>query len=176
MAASSEDKDYVHQIVASLAKLQGAPPEFRVRNIADFERQYATFADHPQTAIQEDLDWNAEYVVLAIGENVPGLSSDTDKAAFHRAVSGLLEGLKTRHPVKLVVRSCFWPDETKDRILREVSQEVGAQFVDISAIGRDPANTARSERSFTHAGVAAHPGDQGMRAIAEAIFQVLSRN
>jgi hypothetical protein len=40
-------------------------------------------------------------------------------------------------------------------------------------IGRDAANAARSERSFTHNGVAGHPGDKGMNALADAIVKAV---
>ena len=72
-----------------------------------------------------------------------------------------------------MVRSCFWPDDAKDRMLNEAAREAGAIFVDASALGRDPANAARSERSFSHDGVAGHPGDRGMKAIADAIVSAI---
>jgi len=46
-------------------------------------------------------------------------------------------------------------------------------FVDAGAIGRDPSNSARAEREFKHAGVAAHPGDKGMKALADAIVRAV---
>ena len=42
-------------------------------------------------------------------------------------------------------------------------------------LGNDPANQARAERKFSHDGVAAHPGDKGMRALADAILNALRR-
>ena len=53
--------------------------------------------------------------------------------------------LAKRHPL-VVVRSCFWADA---------------------------ANAARSERSFPHDGVAGHPGDKGMQALADAIVKAV---
>ena len=57
--------------------------------------------------------------------------------------------------------------------LRKASQEADAIFVNAGSIGRDAANIARSERSFTHDGVAGHPGDKGMKALADAIVQAV---
>ena len=73
----------------------------------------------------------------------------------------------------IVVRSCFWPDAAKDAALRQACAEVGGIFVDIGPLGRDEANFARSERQFSDAGVAVHPGDKGMKAIADAILAAL---
>ena len=54
--------------------------------------------------------------------------------------------------------------------MRKAALQAGATFVDIAKLGQVEANAARSERKIEHAGVAAHPGDQGMRAIADAIY------
>ncbi len=60
-----------------------------------------------------------------------------------------------------------------DEVLRQACQEAGTILVDAGPLGREPANAARSERSFTHDGVAGHPGDRGMKAIAEAIVEAV---
>ena len=54
--------------------------------------------------------------------------------------------------------------------MREVCGEFGGTFVDISKLSKDSANFARSERKFQNDGVAGHPGDKGMAAIASAIW------
>src|SRR6187399_1258250 len=43
MAASEKHLDYVHLLVADIAKTAGAPPRIMVRNIAAFERGPETF-------------------------------------------------------------------------------------------------------------------------------------
>jgi hypothetical protein len=54
---------------------------------------------------------------------------------------------------------------------------VDGVFVDAGPLGQDPANTAGSERVIAHGGVAGHPGDKGMKALADLIVQaVLQRN
>jgi len=171
MAASSADKDYVHLVANALARRTGAAPQIRVSNIADFERNYATYDVDGQ--MKDLFAFDPELVILAIGENVPPLNSEHAKAQFHAGVMNILRcALAKRHPLVLV-RSCFWADPAKDEVLRQASQEANAIFVDAGPLGREPANAARSERSFTHDGVAGHPGDQGMKALADAIIQAL---
>ena len=46
-------------------------------------------------------------------------------------------------------------------------------IVAIGKLGKDEENYARSERKSAHMGVAAHPGDKGMQAIAQAILKAI---
>jgi hypothetical protein len=171
MAASSEDKDYVHLVTRELAKTIGTPPEIRVANIADFERNYA---DYDVDGQMKDLfAFDPDLVVLAIGENVPSLDSAEAKMRFKSGVLKILKcALARRHPL-VVVRSCFWASEAKDQMLEEACQEVGGIFVNAGPLGQEAANAARSERAIAHDGVAGHPGDRGMQALAEAITQAV---
>jgi hypothetical protein len=171
MAASSPDKDYVHLVTRALAQPTGALPQIMVTNIADFERNYATYDVDGQ--MKDLFAFDPDLVVLAIGENVPALGSDDAKMLFKAGVMKILGcALAKRHPL-VVVRSSFWADSTKDQALREACHEADAIFVDAGPLGREAANAARSERSFTHDGVASHPGDQGMHALADAIVQAV---
>ena len=171
MAASSEDKDYVHLLLADLEKAWGERPQSKVRNIADFERGYATFDASAKLA--EELAFNADVVILAIGENVPELTTAEAKAAFSQALVKLLKTFKSRGIPAIFVRSCFWPNQAKDEILSKACDEVGGKFIDISTMGKDPAMKASAERKIEHVGVAGHPGDKGMRAIADAVFAAI---
>ena len=171
MAASSEDKDYVHLVTAALAQHTGSTPQIMVRNIADFERNYATY--DVDLHMKDLFEFDPDLVVLAIGENVPALDSENAKSQFKAGVMSILRcALAKRHPL-VVVRSCFWADAAKDQVLKEACQEADGIFVNAGPLGRDAANAARSERSFTHDGVAGHPGDKGMEALADAIVKAI---
>jgi hypothetical protein len=50
-----------------------------------------------------------------------------------------------------------------------------AVYIEIGALGRDPTNAARSERKIEHDGVAGHPGDRGMQAIADTLLAAVQR-
>lgn len=172
MAASALEKDYVHLTARGLEALAGKKPEIRFANIADFERNPGAF--DLDVRLKAELDFRPTLVILAVGENVPALKSEEDKARFKASLDKLLGAAKTSGAgPSVVVRSCFWADAAKDDILRKACAEAGGSFVDIAALGKDASNYARAERSFDHAGVAAHPGDKGMAAIADAILRAL---
>ena len=99
-----------------------------MRNIADFERSYATYDVDSQ--MKDLFAFDPDLVVLAIGENVPALGSEDAKAQFKAGVMNLLRcALAKRHPL-LVVRSCFWADAAKDQVLRQACQEADGIFVE----------------------------------------------
>jgi hypothetical protein len=173
MAASAESKDYVHLVVDAVAKKRGVKPEFLVANVADLERN--NVAVDAAAKLKTEMAFQADTVVVAIGENVPALKTAETKTQFKEAVVKLLTLLKRDGQATVYVRSCFWADATKDAILKEACDSAGGVFVDISTLGKDEANYARSERKFEHEGVARHPGDRGMQAIADAIFAAMAR-
>jgi hypothetical protein len=173
MAASAEDKDYVHLVLSAIAEAAGKSPKSMVANIADFERQFETY--DLDVGLKRELAFHADLVIVAIGENVPGLTSKRAQDTFQASVLRLLKKLQANGEEVIVVRSCFWPDPAKDARLQAACRAVGGVFVDAGPLGSNPANQARAERKFSHDGVAAHPGDKGMRALADAILSALGR-
>ena len=171
MAATSLDKDYVHLLTSRIAKAAGGEPKIEVQNVADFERGYATW--NVNEGLKKQLEFDADLVIVAIGENVPPLATDEDKSAFKSALTRLIQAIQERKPQTIVVRSSFWADDAKDTQLKAVSAELGCIFVNMGDAGRDEANYARSERKIEHAGVAAHPGDRGMQTIADGLWKAL---
>ncbi|MEI6519564.1 MAG: SGNH/GDSL hydrolase family protein [bacterium] len=174
MAASAIEKDYVHLLLQRITNYDGVEPVAQIENIADFEREYATFDITGK--FKSYANFNADIIVLAIGENVPGLETEDDKINFSNAITALLTLLLKGNSPTLLVRSTFWADPVKDAILQQKCFEAGGTFVDISGLCKNELNFARSERDYEHAGVAAHPGDAGMAAIADAIFNELKIN
>lgn len=174
MAASAQENDYVHLVVDALSKRRGRRPEFSVVNLAEYERAFESF--DVRARLKGELAFHADVVILAIGENVPSLKTDEAKAKFEASVVRLLTLLKGDAQCALYVRSCFWADAAKDAALKDACAAVGGIFVDISALGNDEKNYARSERKIAHEGVARHPGDQGMRAIADAVIAAIAKS
>jgi alpha-galactosidase len=172
MAASAAEKDYVHLVVDAVAKRRGGQPEFRVVNVVEFERDFEHY--DAATKLKDLIDFQADTVIVAIGENVPALKTEEAKTKFRESLVRMLTLLKGKGAA-IYVRSCFWADTTKDALLKAACTAVGGVFVDISALDKNKANFARAEREIAHAGVARHPGDQGMRAIADALVAALPK-
>ena len=173
MAASAQEKDYVHILLDRITKSAGGKPAVRVRNIADFERGLTDF--NLQEGLKEDLAFEADLIVIAIGENVAALATDAAKAKFSAAFSNLLGELKKAGRPTVFVRSQFWANPAKDQIMKKACEAAGGYFVDNTKLGSNEANYARAERKIAHAGVAGHPGDLGMQAIAEALWSEIQK-
>ena len=136
MAASAEDKDYVHFVIRGPnGEKWGNNPQAMIMTIVDFECGYADY--DASKSLKKALDFKADTVVLAIGENVAALSSEEAKTKFKSSLSKLLAALKTDNNPTIIVRSCFWADKTKDRILKQSCKEVGGVFVDISGLCKE---------------------------------------
>jgi hypothetical protein len=173
MAASARDKDYVHQLLDRISRAAGGTPKVMIRNIADFERKLGGF--NIREALKEELAFEADVVILAIGENASSPKTDEARKQFADALGGLFAQLSRHGHPKLFVRSQFWPDAEKDRLLKKASGDAGGIFVDLGKLGTAPANFASSERQIKHAGVAGHPGDKGMAAIAEELWRAMKQ-
>lgn len=171
MAASALDKDYVHLLLDRISKAAGGMPKVKIRNIADFERNLGDF--NIRETLKEELAFEADVVILAIGENASAPKTDEDRAKFATALSNLLDALKQHGHPTLFVRSQFWQEAEKDRLLKQACADAGGNFVDIGPLGLVEANYARAERQIEHAGVAAHPGDKGMAAIAQELWKAM---
>ncbi len=171
MAASALEKDYVHLLTAQMATAAGGKPEVRVKNIADFERNLEAY-NLPE-GLKDELAFQADLIIVAIGENASALTTDEAKARFKTSFAKLLAELKHHGRPTLIVRSQFWADAAKDERMRQGCLDAGGVFVDISKLGSDEANYARSEQKFEHAGVAGHPGDKGMQALADELWKAI---
>ena len=170
MAASAREKDFAHLLVAGLEESRGETADFRIRNLALLERNYTTnlleFAD-----FADDVAWAPDYVVIAIGENVAHLdeAAAEDYTRFLATLARPLVESAKRPPV--VMRSPFWRNEIKSACTKRAAEEVGAIYVDAAPLGDDSANKAIG--IFEHRGVASHPGDLGMRRLADLILAPL---
>ncbi len=170
MAASSIEKDYVHVLARSVAEITGTSPVIMFKNIYHFEKGHRTY-DLAQ--LKEQIEFKADTVILAIGENVPGVRTEDAQAQFKASVVRLLTALKDASNPTIIVRSSFWADKNKDKVLKDACAEVGGLFVDNSALGKDESNYAHSERSYKNGMVGRHPGDKGMQAIADSLLTAM---
>jgi alpha-galactosidase len=155
MAASTPEKDYVHLVAAKLRAQR-----FDAVNLADWE------ADPASLDCARLARWaGADLAVFKLGENVPA-----EAPGFARAFARLADCLAPR---RAVVVSTWWTGPRYARInadLEAVARAKGWAWVEL------PAHDRRHDApGFADPGVAAHPGDAGMRLIADAIVAEVKR-
>jgi hypothetical protein len=194
MAASAQNKDYVHRLVTSINAQTGGsllidptPPDFprwypgdpppagdaNVINIADlFERNYATWDN---ARIQQQLDAKPDIVVLQFGENLE--MGEFNAAALKTGLQTLMTGLKSASDPNIFVTGfILGSNAAVDVIKREVCAQDPSHrvFVNLSAFGQDAANFASAEPYYQSAPrVLGHPGDKGMTFIADKLFDAM---
>lgn len=168
MAASTPENDYAHMVVRGIEKATGRKADVRIRNLADFERNFRTY-DFDQ---EQDLaDFRPDYLIVALGENVPELETTEERLEYRRAFKALLgKFMMGRMQPHAVVRGCFWPKAWKDEMMEHAASDFSIPFVRAD-FATDESNMAIGK--FEHSGVQAHPGDRGMTEIAAAVLECL---
>lgn len=172
MAASREELDYVHVLLKKIRQHTASEPKSIVKNIAEFERGLDGYPIADK--LQPELEFGADLVIVAIGENVAALANEDAKSRYAKAFAALLTEIKRHGPSTILIRSCFWADSAKDGVMQQACQDAQCVWVDMSDLGGDEKNFARSERQIEHAGVAGHPGDCGMQAIADRLWKSIT--
>lgn len=161
MAASAEDKDYVHLTLDYLRGLYGKV-NYCVTNVGEWEKHFND--DEVLKKFSAAADFGADIVIFRLGENVDKtlLESADFKGSFEKFCDCFTTKAK-----ETIVTDTFWEHEGICSILESVAKSRGYTFVKICDLGYDDANKATG--LFWHNGVAAHPGDLGMKRIAERI-------
>ncbi len=176
MAASAQDKDFVHLLAAAIdartggrlvlepTVIDGTRSAENVLNIANIvEREYATYE---AARIRKQLDWKANVVVVQCGENVP--AKGFDAPVFQKSLMALLNDLNaSSKPQIFVTGNILGRNPALDEIKRKVCAEDPAHrtFVDFSAYQAD----------ITVSGPLGHPSDDGMKLIADTLLAAISK-
>lgn len=166
MAASALEKDYVHLLAAKIRE-QEPNAAFCICQSAEWERNYRD-PDPVLHLFENARDYCADVIVMRIIENCPYQDFDAD--TFGKTYPAFISYLNPTGKAKIVLTDGFWKHPGDPGIQRIAAQN-GYPFVDLNALGEDPAMKALG--LFEHSGVANHPGDAGMQAIAERIFAAL---
>lgn len=168
MAASSKEKDYVHLCINHV-KEKFPNATFCIVQAADWERVYKEIdiAD----VFSEAQQFNPDVIITRLSENVPVDYLEHDSFIksmneFHKYLSG------TNEQVKLIVTSNVFDNKVKDEVLESYSKKFDAEYVYIDDYRKNDENLALE---FEHEGVQLHPGDKGMKFIADRIITALDK-
>ena len=164
MAASSIEKDYVHLTAAELERRYGKIC-FCVAQLAEWEGH----TEDPGVLERffEARDFGADLIIIRIGENIPKTVTDADKLSI--AFEKMIRYFAVRKNCKILVTDLFWHHAVIDDAIEKARVRVGGIPVRICDLGEDDSMKAIGE--YEHQGVSHHPGDRGMRYIADRILE-----
>lgn len=179
MAATTAEHDYVHLVTAYLRTRCGSVT-VDTFNFADWERG-AAGVPLDRTAVLPQLDVylskQPRLITVQLSENA------VDLATFTSDTETLLRYLRNKAPdAVLLLIDDFWSPE-KGGMKQAAAERCGVPFVSLARIKGDPEclcgmgatvyDAGGCPHTVEHPGVAAHPGDKGMRYIADGIMTAL---
>lgn len=174
MAASEEQRDYVHLVSSALetehGSINAAAMNFSQYEILAHDREQAL------SLIEPYLNEGIDLVTVQMGENV------ADDSTWQQDFRQLLARVKAAAPdARVLVIGVSWPDEAVETAERSAAEETNCAYIDLSSIRNEPwYQCGRSATVYgadgqthmvEHDGVAKHPGDDGMRAIADLVLE-----
>lgn len=162
MAASSEDKDYVHICMQEIKEKYPEASFFLVQG-AEWERAYKDC--DLEEKFSSAKDFNPDVIICCLCANVPEDYFEHD--SFIKAMHNLHQFL-SGHNTKIIVTSSFFNNEKKNNAIRDYCEKYETHFVYISDIIYNKSNLAVG---FQHEGIKIHPGDKGMAIIASRIME-----
>lgn len=166
MAASAIEKDYVHLVAKEILEHE-KDASFCICQMSEWE----VHCYEPETVIdhfKEARAFEADLIIFRISENFP--KTHCDLLALKKNYQDLIAYLNPNQTAKIILTTGFWERE-EDDMIRAVAQENGYPLVELNDLGED--DSMKAIGLFEHSGVANHPGDLGMKNIAERILAVL---
>ncbi len=161
MAASSAENDYVHRVVRALEQ-DGHCVSYGLVNVSEWEQSWndaALFSKY--TAAR---DFAPDILVMRLGENAKLMDRAQEFMLHYRTAIAYFASKSTR----VVLTDLFWQYEPFDTAICALAERNGYDFAPLHDLGEREEMKALGK--FEHAGVAVHPSDEGMRAIAERIY------
>lgn len=174
MAASSLEKDYVHQLITLMQEKKGEIIT-DTYNFAAWEVQSHDRSEH-LALLDELLDERINLITVQLGENA------RDIKEFGPDFKELIHYLKKKCPgAQIIVVGDFWNYENREELKKKAAEECKVAYADLDAIrGKEEYFAGMGTRVYDaegnvhvieHGGVASHPGDSAMKYIAERIYQ-----
>jgi lysophospholipase L1-like esterase len=165
MAASSKENDYTGQLTH---KLRNEFNNYRINYTTHYIRYWeVNFNETVKINTEKPID----LLVVQLGENVDETYARANN--YYVALSKLITSVKGEN-AKVIMLDPFWPSGYKTAIHRKIAEENGYYFVAISDLFSDIDNLAYG--TFDNTAVAMHPGDKGMKAIAERLYKCVKDN
>ena len=168
MAASKKENDYVHRLMNAISK-KSPDAVFCICQVAEWEREYKN-GSTKHHLFENARNFKPDVIVMRFVENCP--SKEFDSKIFKTETDALLRFLNKSQKAKIILTTGFWK-HPGDKAIMEYAKEKGLPCVELGDLGdRDE---MKAIGLFEHVGVANHPGDVGMKNIADRILIELDK-
>lgn len=182
MAATDEEHDYFHLVLKYLKEnndsVKGVP-----YNFCEWET-YNGDRDETLEYLDQYLSSELDLVTIQLGENAQLGEEVRNLEAYQKDYVSLINYVKEKAPnARILVIDDFWSDGLRNERKKNAAEETGVEFVSLEGITNNQEyycglNTIvydkdGGEHIVEHDGVANHPGDKGMAAIASRVIEVL---
>lgn len=166
MAASAPENDYVHILMKNTEEIC-PDSQYCICQVASWEREYKN-GSAKHIDFEKARDFEADVIVMRFIENCPG--REFDEKLFKKSMGELLDYLNKTQKAKIIMTTGFWK-HPGDNMIREYAADNNLPLVELGDLGES--KEMKAIGLFEHSGVANHPGDLGMKNIAERIFAEL---
>lgn len=166
MAASCKENDYVHLLIKAINEKTSA--RYCICQASQWEANHKS----PKKVLDiytSACDFGADIIIMRICENCYG---DLDAEAFEKNYREFVKYLNTQNG-KVIFTTGFWKNDVTDALIEKTAKAMNAPCVYLGDLGDNPEMCAYGK--FEHDGVQAHPGDLGMKNIAERILAEIEK-
>jgi hypothetical protein len=181
MAASMAGRDYFNLVGNAIRKVK---PEYVANRLQANPWEGCTTVEaqdkYLNNTVKPMLGNDLELVVVQLGDNV---NTDDRKAVFAEGAKNLLKFIRINCPKARVAWVGAWySDAEKQAVMKNSCELTGSVFVNIwdlntienqSVVGNTYTMSDGTVNVIADAGVASHPSDDGMKAIANRILYAL---
>lgn len=184
MASSDVDTDFYYLIKEYLT---GLNPNFQIERVDGRPWESCTTTETRKTKLEEILadclEEDTDLVIIQLGDNV---NTAEKIETFSTDCNVMLDYILEKCPNARILWVFGRYNLQNADAIRTACQSYGAEYVDISLVSTDAKYMSYIGASIIGAdgktqyidnsGVASHPGDEGMRVIADFIIQELDLN
>ncbi len=167
MAASKKENDYAHILMRKICE-KSPDSAFCICQVSEWESRYK----EGQTILEKyeaARRFGADIIVMRVVENCP--KDEYDSKIFREKYEGLINYLSSTG-ASVILTTGFWRHPADDDIIA-LGKEKNLPTVYLGDLGAD--DKMKACDLFAHSGVASHPGDLGMKNIAERIFEEIDK-
>ncbi len=181
MAASSEEKDYVHLVAGWLGNQLSKEVNTTVLDLKEWE--VAQKRDSILSDYAKYFDENTNLVTIQTGENITEY-----KDTLNQDYSALVKFIKEKAPNAqiLMLGEILWPSEDIESAKKAACKEHNITFIEMttflngyessykSALNTEVAGADGEQHKISNEVVAAHPNDAGMECIYQSVINNIS--